>query len=160
MYHPKGLSSKTSSFKTRVARVFLRSLLRIKKQKPILKSSKNTYVRSQKIKMAAYSSMARAVGTRRAWSRALLFKLRVRQRAGAVVRRRSCFGGEKKRVTKINKPSGDQLNQAEKLRRLVPGGEAMEFGDLLEETAHYIKCLATQVKVMKSIADHLYSPPA
>jgi hypothetical protein len=27
---------------------------------------------------------------------------------------------------------------------------------LLDETAHYIKCLATQVKVMESIAD-LYS---
>lgn len=41
----------------------------------------------------------------------------------------------------------------EQLRGLVPGGEDMETCCLLEETADYIKCLAKQVQVMKSIAD-------
>ncbi|KAJ6956316.1 hypothetical protein NC652_007409 [Populus alba x Populus x berolinensis] len=33
----------------------------------------------------------------------------------------------------------------------------MDICCLLEETAHYIKCLATQVKVMQSIAINHYS---
>lgn len=45
---------------------------------------------------------------------------------------------------------GDQEN---KLRRLVPGGEAMDVCSLLDETSHYIKCLTTQVKMMKRIAE-------
>ncbi|KAA8527326.1 hypothetical protein F0562_034577 [Nyssa sinensis] len=105
-------------------------------------SSKDSHRRSQKITIAAYSSMVRAVGTRRAWSRALLFKLRSQARRGYVVKRR-CFSVKKRRVTK--KASSGELKQAEKLRSLVPGGEAMEFCELLEETADYIKCLATQV---------------
>uniref|UniRef100_A0A5B7C2J4 Putative transcription factor IBH1 n=1 Tax=Davidia involucrata TaxID=16924 RepID=A0A5B7C2J4_DAVIN len=134
--------------KTRFARIFVRSLLRIRKQRPA--------VSSQKIKIAAYSSMARAVGTRRAWSRALLFKLRSQesrrlQRSYHVVKKK------KKRSIAEKASAGDQLKQAEKLRGLVPGGETMEFCELLQETAHFIKCLATQVKVMQSIADHLHA---
>lgn len=43
--------------------------------------------------------------------------------------------------------------EAKELRKVVPGGESMDFCNLLDETAHYIKCLATQVKLMRRIAD-------
>lgn len=42
---------------------------------------------------------------------------------------------------------------AHELRRLVPGGERMDPRSLLEETAHFVHCLETQVRVMRSIAD-------
>lgn len=45
------------------------------------------------------------------------------------------------------------IRKAKELRELVPGGEAMEICKLLDETAHYIKCLSTQVKVMTAIAE-------
>jgi hypothetical protein len=108
--------------------------------------------RSQRIKIAACYAMAHAVGPRRAWSRAVLFKLRSRARHQSMIRRRS-FRLQKKRVVKNdNIPSGE-VSQADKLRQLVPGGKAMDVCSLLEETAHYISCLATQVKVMQTIAD-------
>lgn len=44
---------------------------------------------------------------------------------------------------------------AERLRNLVPGGGAMETSKLMEETAHYIKCLSMQVKVMQCLVDGL-----
>jgi hypothetical protein len=68
-----------------------------------------------------------------------------------MMRRRS-IGFKKKRAIK-NDPPGEQ-NQTKKLRQLVPGGKAMDMCSLLEETAHYIRCLSTQVKVMQTIADH------
>lgn len=45
------------------------------------------------------------------------------------------------------------VEEADELRQLVPGGETMNLCNLLDETAHYIKCLTTQVQVMKKIAD-------
>ncbi|KAH7542534.1 hypothetical protein FEM48_Zijuj02G0084400 [Ziziphus jujuba var. spinosa] len=47
--------------------------------------------------------------------------------------------------------------EAMEIRKLVPDREAMEIYKLLDETAHYIKCLTIQVKVMTRIAD-FYSP--
>lgn len=61
---------------------------------------------------------------------------------------------------KKKKMSDDQevgIDQASKLRKLVPGGEAMDLCSLLDEAAHYIKCLNTQVQVMRRIAN-FYSP--
>lgn len=45
------------------------------------------------------------------------------------------------------------LGQTDELRDLVPGGETMDLNILLGETAHYIKCLTTQVQVMRNIVD-------
>ncbi|KAH7518309.1 hypothetical protein FEM48_Zijuj09G0157700 [Ziziphus jujuba var. spinosa] len=43
--------------------------------------------------------------------------------------------------------------EATELGKLMLGGKAMEICKLLDETAHYIKCLTTQVKVMRRIVD-------
>ena len=130
-----------SSRKSRIARRFLRSLQRIRQRRPGQLPSDEVRRRSRRIKLAAYSSMAFAVGNRRAWSRAIIFRLQSRRHG----RMRRCLGAKKK-------PSGE-VSQASRLRDLVPGGKAMDFCNLLEETAHYIKCLNTQVEIMKSIAD-------
>ncbi|CDY30379.1 BnaA04g24800D [Brassica napus] len=52
---------------------------------------------------------------------------------------------------------GDPIEDvaAERLRNLVPGGGGMETSKLMEETAHYIKCLSMQVKVMQCLVDGL-----
>nr|GMD17291.1 transcription factor IBH1-like [Ipomoea batatas] len=44
-------------------------------------------------------------------------------------------------------------DKAKELRKLVPGGKAMDLSCLLDETAHYIKCLSSQVEIMRNIAD-------
>ena len=126
-------------------------------------------MRSQKIKLAAYSSMARVVGPRRAWSRAILFKLQTRVRHHYFNRRRrsSCLDSEKKTKKKKKKtvmikniskaPREMVKNQMSKLRQLVPGGKDMDMCSLFDETAHYIQCLSTQVKVMHAISDRFSS---
>lgn len=123
--------------------------------------------------MAADVTMASAVGPRRAWSRAILMKLRSRRSGNGVVKHVSCIAGEdvrdsaslrrkprvdKKRVDGDHEDKADQdQGQADELRRLVPGGEAMDLFSLLDETAHYIKCLTTQVNVMRSIVSYCSS---
>ncbi|KAJ9178444.1 hypothetical protein P3X46_010324 [Hevea brasiliensis] len=141
-----------STTTTRFARRFLISLSRMRR--PITlgpPSDEEVCRRTRRIKLAAYSSMARAVGSRRAWSRALLLKVRNRVRFQGILRNRF-LASKKKRVIKRNKASGE-MNKTDMLRKLVPGGETMDICGLLEETAHYMASLATQVKVMQSIVD-------
>ncbi|XP_059663632.1 transcription factor IBH1-like [Cornus florida] len=138
-------SSNGSSIKTRFAYRFLRGFKRLNKDKPINSNTSSCaieiYNRYRLIKFAANASMASAVGSRRVWSRAVLRRIRFRvsvrgrRRSGALLRRR------------------ERLGRANKLRKLVPGGEAMDMLSLLAETAHYIKCLTTQVQVMRNIVD-------
>ncbi|KAI4326353.1 hypothetical protein MLD38_031677 [Melastoma candidum] len=160
MTNPGGLRS---SF----ARIFLRSLSRINSGR-VSSSRGRTLPKHRSISIAAYASMASAVGTRRAWSREVLRRIR-RGGARRASRRTSEFPvGRKGRKEpgngkKLKKEAGDGnegssiQGMRKKLRRLVPGGEGMEFHRLLAETAHYIKCLKTQVGVMRSIADY-YTP--
>lgn len=149
---PKGVSPNRNSRKTKFARRFICALSQMRNPRPVSSSiDEDVRTRCHKIKIAAYLSMARAVGSRRVWSRALLFKLRTRARRHNMTRRRP-LGLKQKRVIK-NDPQGE-LSQTKKLRHLVPGGKTMDMCSLLEETAHYITCLATQVKVMQNIADH------
>lgn len=78
--------------------------------------------------------MAIAAGPRRAWSRALLrrpYGRRLRRRRNGRVR----------------------ISRVEKLRRLVPGGEGLDFCRLLEETASYMQCLKHQVNLMQRLVD-------
>lgn len=156
----------TSSYplRTRFALRFLKTLNRMNNHS------------SQRIKLAAYSSMARAVGPSRIWSRAILFKLRPdgrrRRRRRFVcssrtsqklaksktvqtkkIRRVAAVGKKRASSETYNKRLG-RLSRSDELRRLVPGGEAMDVCSLFEETAHFVQCLATQVKVMQSIVDH------
>ncbi|KAJ6403895.1 hypothetical protein OIU84_012151 [Salix udensis] len=148
--------------RARFASRFLRSLLRLRRSGNRFGGSQSNdegigkRIRTDRIKIAAYAAMARAVGPRRTWSRALLFKLRNRARIHGVSRKR-CLVSEKKRVTrnKVVAISSREPSRADTLRKLVPGGDSMDTCVLLEETAHYIKCLATQVTVMQSIADRL-----
>ncbi|CDP03965.1 unnamed protein product [Coffea canephora] len=120
------------SIRTRLAYRFLRALKKLNKQRT------DTCRRYHMVKMAAYASMASAVGSKRAWSRALLWKIRNR--------------GLNRWLVKRNKSLG--LEEAhQELRKLVPGGEVMDVLSLFDETAHYIKCLTSQVQIMRNIVD-------
>ncbi|XP_043720908.1 transcription factor IBH1-like [Telopea speciosissima] len=156
----KSSPSSPCPHKAKFTHRFLRALARINKNRPTSSSHPEICKRSKRIKIAADASMASAVGCRRAWSRVMLWRLRNRTRYRSLTWSR-VIGLKKKKKKKIsdhmcNKQQGE-LSRADRLRQLVPGGEAMEFCNLLDETAHYIKCLNTQVQVMRNIAD-FYSP--
>lgn len=99
------------------------------------------------VKRAAYFSMASAVGNRRAWSRALLSNIRNRIRTNRFHRN----------PNNKKKEEEEEEGTTEQLKKLVPGGEVMDYCSLLDETAHYIKCLTSQVQIMRNILD-FYSP--
>ncbi|KAL1191140.1 Transcription factor IBH1 [Cardamine amara subsp. amara] len=139
---------------------FLQSLSNLRIQNP-LNSPEETTDRVKKIKMAAYISMARAAGgTNRLWSRALL------RRASKENNKINRFSRRKRKVTwqisserrgrrSSNRRAPVVEEVAERLRNFVPGGGGMETSKLMEETAHYIKCLSMQVKVMQCLVDGL-----
>ncbi|XP_077251817.1 transcription factor IBH1-like [Tasmannia lanceolata] len=138
-------SSKLTSLKPILASRFIKSLSKINHHKP---SSSYAAIlsRSRRIKVAAEASMASAAGSKRAWSRAILRKLRARA-SGRVLGPPKVVLGKRKR--------GQEPSRADELRRLVPGGEAMDFCSLLDEAADYIRCLSTQVQVMENVVDSL-----
>lgn len=124
-----------------------------------------------RVKIAADKSMALAVGSRRAWSRAMLWKIHHQHKAAAARRRRRVVSVRRIINNNIHhhkrslRKRGDHHEEvgggggfchANELRKLVPGGETMDLCSLLDETAHYMKCLVTQVQVMTSI-DQFYS---
>lgn len=100
--------------------------------------------RSGRITQAAYASMAIAAGPRRAWSQALLQRLRGRR----LHRHQRAFAIQRRRARASRMP-----NQVESLQRLVPGGMGMDLCCLLEETASYVQCLRDQVRLMQAIVD-------
>ncbi|WOK96577.1 hypothetical protein Cni_G05284 [Canna indica] len=110
-------------------------------------SKSSRAVRGRRIQCAAYASMAYSAGPRRAWSRALLRRLR------RAARRRQPRAGWRRRAAAGAGAASRVATGAAGLRRLVPGGGGMDYCSLLEETADYIKCLSVQVKLMQSIAD-------
>lgn len=129
---------KQSNIRTRFAYRFVRTLKQVNTR--YMSSSNNSRARrSVEIKNAANMCMAATVGSKRAWSRAVLSKIRRRRRRRP--RRNINYCGE---------------SETEELREIVPGGEGLDTRSLLDETAHYINCLTTQVEVMKHIL-HLYS---
>ncbi|KAJ4956754.1 hypothetical protein NE237_013537 [Protea cynaroides] len=141
--------------RAKFTRRFLRALARINKDRPTSSSHHEIRKRSRKIKIAADASMAYAVGSGRAWSRVMLWKLRNRTRYRAWIWSR-VIASTRKRIDKGSKQGGE-LSRTDQLRQLVPGGEAMDFCNLLDEAAHYIKCLTTQVQVMRNIADFYFT---
>ncbi|KAF5470278.1 hypothetical protein F2P56_010802 [Juglans regia] len=152
-------SNPASTVKSRFTNGFLKALLRINRQRI---TSTTAYTPREifrgylRVKIAADVSMASAIGSRRAWSRAMLRKVRSHGRDGAQVRRMSFLAMRKrnlygKKIKCVEEDVG--CYQANVLRKLVPGGAAMDMCCLLGETAHYIKCLNTQVKVMRRIAE-------
>ncbi|KAK3184690.1 hypothetical protein Dsin_031976 [Dipteronia sinensis] len=180
--NPSGGSS--SCIKSRFTRGFLRALIKMKKQnynQPTSSSSSSSSRREvfrrryRRVKIAADKSMAVAVGSTRLWSRAMLSRIRHQYQQQRWRYHRSNFNHqpikvkrlviekkkkEKLRIKQKEEGSDDHhrrgLRDAGELRKLVPGGEGMDICSLLDETAHYIKCLVTQVQVMKSI-DQFYS---
>nr|WKE35163.1 basic helix-loop-helix family protein [Rosa persica] len=158
------LRTNSSSLKSRFALGFLRALKRLNRQPSSSSSSSPPQTVSSpremcrrylRIRIAADASMASAVGSRRAWSRALLLKIRSRQSrssnssARRVSLKKKCLGEKIKKKKKLK--CCKEINE---LRKFVPGGEAMDACSLLDEAAHYIRCLDTQVKVMTRIADN------
>lgn len=138
--------SRSSIIRTRFAYYqFLRALRKLKQQR-----KPNSRKQYHRVKLAAYASMASAVGSKRGWSRALLWKIRNRSSLtrNLVKKKRRCDVSEN--------PRKEEIGFGE-LRKLVPGGEVMDFYNLLDQTANYIKCLTSQVQVMKNIL-HLMSP--
>ncbi|KAL9239645.1 hypothetical protein vseg_013948 [Gypsophila vaccaria] len=139
------------SLRTKFTLNFLRALKKInqtrnQRQEPIngnSNSNSNNFVVAKtyrKVKVAADASLASAVGPRRAWARSIL----LRARPGS----RRVMGRRKQRRMRA------ETGRAEELRRLVPGGEAMDdMQSLLDETLHYVTCLTTQVNVMRNIVD-------
>lgn len=163
------LRSSPSRLKTMLASRFTESLRRINRYKKTSTStsiaSSSIIKRSKRIKLAAYASMAYSAGSMRVWSRELLRKLRRRARLrGSIapkvvaIRRSNQIhlnGGKASESRNGMVEGAQQLSRSDKLRRLVPGGKAMDFCTLLDETADYIQFLATQVQVMQGIADSL-----
>lgn len=130
--------------KTMQATYFLRAFTVINSASP----TSSTMQRRRSIRRAAYASMARAAGNRRAWSRAVLRRLH----------RGLCLSSSARRFVirrriRVSRPR--EPGQADVLRSLVPGGKAMDFCNLLEETATYIQCLSAQVRLMQSLADSI-----
>ena len=164
--HDMSLSSNPSPLKRRFAQGFLRALARIRnrdRSRPKLPGSSPIEMarRHRRVKAAADAAMASAVGPRRVWSRAVLRKIRSQKlrRFGpswrsigtSTTRRESALKMIKKAKSR-GKVTG-LAGHEKKLRRVVPGGEDMDIYSLLEETFHYIRCLKTQVNVMKRIAE-------
>ncbi|KAK8506018.1 hypothetical protein V6N13_002673 [Hibiscus sabdariffa] len=170
-YNPPRMNP--SSLRSRFATRFLRTLSKINAQKPTSSSSPTEiFRRYRRIKAAADKSMAYSVRSRRTWSRAMLWKLRTRPCGRRSVKTSTIIKSREARKTRHEKQNKNTTTttttttgedgvvfgvEADELRELVPGGEAMDLYNLLDETAHYIKCLTTQVQVMKKIAD-FYSP--
>ncbi|KAJ0719871.1 putative transcription factor bHLH family [Helianthus annuus] len=160
-----------NSLKIRLAYRFLHNLNNLNTKRSNLDTTQIR--RSHRVKLAAYASMAYVVGSRRAWSRAILWKIRNRAvlarfkrvdhkittplrhhhvHAGSAKRRTPNYSNPKREYSDPFGNSGQEV----KLRKLVPGSSTMDALGLLDETADYIKCLATQVEVMKNLVD-LYS---
>ncbi|TMX03093.1 hypothetical protein EJD97_018331 [Solanum chilense] len=97
---------------------------------------------SRRVKHVAYASMASVVGSKRAWSRAVLSK----------IRNRSLLLKKKKKKKRRRRRSSDEFGE---LRKIVPGGQLMNFYNLLDETADYINSLTSQVQDMKNILNLL-----
>ncbi|XP_073525507.1 uncharacterized protein [Phyllobates terribilis] len=146
------LSSSLSprSIKTRFIIRFLRSLKKIRNQKCTRKSSYH------KVKTAADSSMAYVMGPRRAWSRAMILKMKWKRNRSFRIRGPvMVVGGKKKMMIRKKKMKNNQISSQEaQLRKLIPGGELLDTFNLLDETADYIKCLNAQVIVMRSIVNY------
>uniref|UniRef100_A0A0A9E541 IBH1-like N-terminal domain-containing protein n=1 Tax=Arundo donax TaxID=35708 RepID=A0A0A9E541_ARUDO len=158
-------AASSSPSKRMLAFHFLRALSRIHRATPVP-------CRTRTIRRAAYSSMARAANPRRAWSQALLHQVRVRRamrsRRAVLLRRRvsaaapppigvrSISAGETSAAALARTPPPRQAGEparADALRRLVPGGNGMEYCSLLEETADYVRCLRAQVQFMQGLVD-------
>lgn len=150
------LPTSPNSIKTRFAIKFLQAMKKLNRSRPPSPSIAEKYKRYRALRAAACASMASAVGPKRAWSRAVLRKIKKRalQHSHLKTKGRTRRFTRRKKVRRGNPRENLGFGQEEALRGLVPGGQGMGFCSLLGETAHYIKCLKAQVQVMTNILDH------
>lgn len=145
--HPNPNPNYTPNYNSMQSLHFIQALARINRAAP---KPTTPSCRTKQIRRAAYASMAYTSGSRHKWSRALLIRLRQRQRLRSLrlltVRRRV-------RIVTPAMSRPEEPARAEMLRRLVPGGKSMEYCNLLEETADYMQCLRSQVQLMQSLVD-------
>ncbi|KAL3531040.1 hypothetical protein ACH5RR_010362 [Cinchona calisaya] len=148
--NPQNIHPNPRSTRTRFAYRFLRAMKKLNKQRTPPTSIRETYKRYHMVKVAAYESMALAVGSKRAWSRALLWKIKNRGLKCSFLKR-SKTRVLRERNTNILKENPSRKGtfgfqeEANELRKLVPGGEGMDLLTLYDETGHYIKCLTSQI---------------
>ncbi|XP_059626277.1 transcription factor IBH1-like [Cornus florida] len=147
-------SFRPTSVKTRFTNRFLRALKRINEHQSSSCDLRDVFRKYRMIKVAADSSMASTVGSKKAWSRAMLWKIRCKARK-RVPGRRSTKARVLRRRGHVEDKAGEKVGfgRVNELRKLVPGGETMDLERLLVETAHYVKCLDTQVQAMRDIVD-------
>ncbi|XP_076937463.1 transcription factor IBH1-like [Bidens hawaiensis] len=166
-------STNPANLKNQLAHRFVRALNNLNHKKPgadhdqVHNIKQNQmYTRINLVKIAAYTAMASVVGSRRAWSRAVLRRIRNRSRnQGLFLRNRKrvyhkitdCHH-HAKRLRNPNPKRQDfnlfrNSSQELKLRKLVPGARTIDSWCLVSETADYIKCLVAQVEVMKTLVD-------
>ncbi|KAK5819457.1 transcription factor IBH1-like [Gossypium arboreum] len=163
MNTPQQVKNPSSSLKSRFITRFLGALTKINAEDPISSSSPTRiFQRYRRIKVASNKSMAYSVRSRRIWSRTMLSRFRSRRSAfsgrRSSVKTTNCTTSPPPALIKVTinekkTAKGGLDMQTDELRELVPGGEAMDVCNLLDETAHYIKCLTTQVQVMRKIVD-------
>ncbi|KAL0459037.1 UNVERIFIED_CONTAM: hypothetical protein Slati_0530900 [Sesamum latifolium] len=157
--HKNPTTNPNSMIKTRFAVRFLHDMKKLNKKTPPSPYRRRFHT----IRAAACASMSSAVGPRRAWSRAILRKIRARTLHDYIINksRNHRLITRRKSVGLLRGNPRDQeevgFRQEDDLRGLVPGGEGMGFCRLLSETVHYIKCLRAQVQVMTNILDHYNS---
>ncbi|PIN08015.1 hypothetical protein CDL12_19413 [Handroanthus impetiginosus] len=146
-----------NSIKAKLTFRFLQAMKKLNKKIPPSLSSEDKYKRYHAIRIAAYESMAFAVGMHKAWSRALLRKMITNHRHPMKKRQKAPHHDGKNVVITRGNPRnyGGELGFGPEndLRKLVPGGKGMDICRLLNETGDYIKCLKAQVKVMRKIVD-------
>lgn len=146
------LPQNPNAIRTRFAIKFLEAMKRLNKGRVLPSPSmRDKYRRCRAVRAAACASMASAVGPDRAWSRAVLEKIKSRR-----LRRFHMVRSKRRRFGRRNPRKTQGFGQEQDLRGLVPGGRGMGLCSLLSETAHYINCLQTQVQVMTDIL-HRYS---
>ncbi|MBA0817336.1 hypothetical protein Gohar_028239 [Gossypium harknessii] len=134
MNTPQQVKNPSSSLKSRFITRFLGALTKINAEDPISSPSPTRIFQCyRRIKVASNKSMAYSV-----------------RRSSAKTTNCTTINVT---INENKTAKGGLDMQTDELRELVPGGEAMDVCNLLDETAHYIKCLTTQVQVMRKIVD-------
>ncbi|KAI7738407.1 hypothetical protein M8C21_021537 [Ambrosia artemisiifolia] len=167
---PQTTSTNSAYLTNQFAHRFVRALNNLNHTKTSSHGHNQISRRTSRVKIAAYTAMASVVGSRRAWSRAVLWKIRKRSRIRSLLLRMNrkrvdhkifnCHHHSKVMSLKRRNPNPKRQyyfnpfrnsSQESKLRKLVPGAQTMDSWCLMGETADYIKCLAAQGNNRKEV---------
>ncbi|CAA2965111.1 Hypothetical predicted protein [Olea europaea subsp. europaea] len=116
--------SNPNSIKTRFTYRFVQALRKLNKTRSVSvsPSMKETYRRYHMIRVASYASMASAVGSRRAWSRTVLWKIRNRT-LHRTLKKKGKIHALRRRKVRENPRNSLNFHRENDLKKLVPGGE-------------------------------------